>query len=134
MLAQSAGYDEAALTLTVKLRQGVKFHSGAPLTAEDVAASLNRYRESAGTGAVLKALVSSITVAAPDTVIFKLTGPTGVVPGLLTLTPASIFSKAAVEGHSASQPLATLDCTGPYKLTEFQPDRQAVLTRFPDYQ
>src|SRR5579863_6234160 len=38
MLAQSAAYDEAALTLTVKLRQEIKFHSGALLTADDVVA------------------------------------------------------------------------------------------------
>jgi peptide/nickel transport system substrate-binding protein len=134
MLAQSATYDEAALTLTVKLRQGIKFHSGGTLTADDVVASLSRYRESAGTGAVLKALVASITAAAPDTVVFKLGAPTGVLPGLLTLTPASIMSKASVEGKSASRPVANLDCTGPYQVVEFEPDRQAVLARFADYQ
>jgi peptide/nickel transport system substrate-binding protein len=134
MLAQSAAYDEATLTLTIKLRQGIKFHSGATLTAADVVASLSRYRESAGTGAVLKALVSTIEAPAPDTVAFKLNAPTGVVPGLLTLTPASIMSKASVEGKSPSQPVANLDCTGPFKVTEFQPDRQAVLARFADYQ
>ena len=133
MLAEAAAYAEAALTLTIKLRAGVTFHSGAPLTADDVVASLNRYRESAGTGAVLKSLVASITATAPDTVVFKLNGPTGVVPGLLTLTPASIMSKASVEGKSGSQPVASLDCTGPYKVAEFQPDRQAVIARFADY-
>src|SRR5580704_14618529 len=35
MLAESAAYDEAALTLTLTLRGGIKFHSGAPLTAND---------------------------------------------------------------------------------------------------
>jgi peptide/nickel transport system substrate-binding protein len=134
MLAQSAAYDEAALTLTLKLRQGIKFHSGATLTSADVVASLSRYRESAGTGAVLKALVSSIEASGPDTVVFKLNAPTGIVPGLLTLTPASIMSKASVEGKSPSQPVANLDCTGPFKVIEFQPDRQAVLARFADYQ
>ena len=134
MLAQSSHYDEATLTLTVVLRPGITFHSGAPLTSADVVASLSRYRESAGTGAVLKALVASITATAPDTVVFKLNAPTGVLPGLLTLTPASIMSKAAVAGKSASQPVANLDCTGPYKVTEFQPDRRAVLERFADYQ
>jgi peptide/nickel transport system substrate-binding protein len=133
MLAESAAYDEAARTLTFRLRGGIKFHSGGPLTADDVVASLLRYRESAGTGAVLKSLVAAITATAPDTVVLELNGPTGVVPGLLTLTPASIMSKASTEGKTGSQPVANLDCTGPYKVAEFQPDRQAVIVRFADY-
>lgn len=133
MLADSWTYDEAASTLSFKLRSGVKFHSGATMTSEDVVASLKRYRDSAGTGAVLKNLTSDITTAGPETVVLKLTGPTGIIPGLLTLTPAAIMSKAAVTGKSASQAVDTLDCTGPYKVTEFQADRRAVLVRFADY-
>jgi ABC-type transport system substrate-binding protein len=39
---------------TIKLRHGVKFHGGADLTADDVVASQQCYRQSAGTSAVLK--------------------------------------------------------------------------------
>src|ERR1700759_2163381 len=67
MLAQSAAYDNAALTLTIKLPPRLKFHSGQTLTSADVVAPQSRYRERAGTGAVLKALVSSIDAPAPDT-------------------------------------------------------------------
>jgi peptide/nickel transport system substrate-binding protein len=134
MLAQSFAYDEAAGTLTVKLRQGVSFHSGAPLTSEDVILSLKRYASSAGTGAVLKSLVSDISADGPDTVVFKLTGPTGVVPGLLTLTPAVIMSKASLAEASPTKPVLKLDCTGPYKLASYEPDRQVVLERFANYQ
>ena len=133
MLADSWSYDEKALTLTFKLRSGIKFHSGATMTSDDVVASLKRYRESAGTGAVLKSLTSDISAETPDTVVIKLTGPTGIIPGLLTLTPAVIMSKAALAGKSATQAVETVDCTGPYKVTEFQADRQAVLSRFADY-
>ena len=51
-------------------------------------------RESAGTGAVLKGLTSDIVAEGADTVTFKLTGPTGIIPGLLTLTPAVIQSNS----------------------------------------
>jgi peptide/nickel transport system substrate-binding protein len=134
MLAASSNYDPNGPTLTIKLRQGVKFQSGAMMTSDDVVASLQRYSESAGTGAVLKSVVTDIKATAPDTVVLTLSGPTGIVPGLLTLTPAVIMSKQSLAGHSASDPVANLDCTGPYKVTEFQPDSQAVLTRFDDYQ
>lgn len=133
MLADSWSYDEKALTLTFKLRPGIKFHSGATMTPNDVVASLKRYRESAGTGAVLKNLTSDIAAEGPDTVVIKLTGPTGIIPGLLTLTPAVIMSKAVLAGKSATQAVDTIDCTGPYRVTEFQADRQAVLSRFGDY-
>ena len=133
MLAESFKYDDAANTLTVKLRPGITFHSGAPLTSDDVVASLERYAGSAGTGAVLKSLVSNISADGPDTVVFKLTGPSGVVPGLLTLTPAVIMSKASLADASPSKPVVKLDCTGPYKLVSYEPDRQVVLERFADY-
>ena len=60
MLADSFSYSEDGKTLTVVLRQGLKFHSGAALGAADVVASLNRFRDAAGIGALLKAVTESI--------------------------------------------------------------------------
>ncbi len=134
MLARSHAYSNGGKTLTIKLRSGIKFHSGATMTADDVVASLNRFAGSAGTGAVLKGLVSEIKAADAETVVLSLPTPSGMLVGLLTLVPASVFSKAALEGATGTQPVKSLDCTGPYKLSEFQPDRQAVLTRFDAYQ
>lgn len=134
MLAASSSYDPAGPTLTITLRPNITFHSGAKLTADDVVASLQRFAGSAGTGAVLKSLVSEIKAVGPDKVVLTMTGPSGVLPGLLTLTPAVIMSRAGIDGHSPSQAVAGLDCTGPYKVTTFQPDQQAVLSRFDGYQ
>src|SRR5919107_1391085 len=47
-LAESWSESEDGLTYEFKLRQGVTFHNGDPLTAEDVKFSLHRFR---GTGA-----------------------------------------------------------------------------------
>lgn len=124
MLAQSLAYDKDASALAVNLGKGIAFHSGAPLTSDDVVASLKRYSGSAGAGAVLKSLVSDISADSPDAV-FTLTRPTGVVLGVLTLTPAVIMSKASLADASATKPVAKLDCTGRYRLTSYEPDRQA---------
>ena len=69
-----------------------------------------------------------------NTVVLTLTQPTGIVPSLLTLPPASIMPKKLIDGVSPSTAVPNLICTGPYKVTEFKPDQQAVLTRFADYQ
>jgi peptide/nickel transport system substrate-binding protein len=133
MLAESSRYDPAGPTFTVKLRTGVKFQDGSIMNADDVVASLQRYAGSAGTGAVLKSLVKDIKATDSNTVVISLTQQTGIVPALLTFTPAVIMSKKSIEGVNSSTPVKDVVCTGPYKVTDFKPDQQAVLTRFEDY-
>ncbi|HEX2910996.1 MAG TPA: ABC transporter substrate-binding protein [Chloroflexia bacterium] len=133
MLVDSYTYDAATPSLTFKLRQGVKFQDDSTMTADDVVASLTRYSQSAGTGAILKSLMKDIKATDPNTVVLTLTQPTGTVPALLTMTPAVIMPKKNIEGVSASTPVQNLICTGPYKVTDFKPDQQAVLTRFDGY-
>jgi peptide/nickel transport system substrate-binding protein len=133
MLAESSNYDANTPSLTVKLRSGVKFQDGSIMNADDVVASLQRYAGSAGTGAILKSLVKEIKASDPNTVVMTLTQQTGIIPALLTLTPAVIMSKASIGTTNSSTPVANPVCTGPYKVTEYKPDQQAVLTRFADY-
>ena len=133
MLADSFSYNDDGTELTVKLRQGITFHSGAKLTSADVVASLDRFKESAGIGASLKGVTASIEAPDDNTVVFKLNSPTPIVPGLLTGTQAVIMSKASLEGASPTVATQGLDCTGPYALTTYQPDQGATLTRFADY-
>lgn len=61
LLAERCTYDAAARTYTLTLRSGVTFSDGTPLTARDVAASLERARSSARYAARL-AEVSSVRV------------------------------------------------------------------------
>ena len=134
MLADSFGYSSDGKTLTVKLRKGIKFHSGADMTSADAAASLNRFMNAAGIGASLKGVVDSIETPDPATIVFHLKAPTPIVPGLLTITQAVIMSKASLDGATPTVPVKQLDCTGPYQVTSFEPDQGVVLKRFGGYQ
>ncbi|KGE02001.1 MULTISPECIES: ABC transporter substrate-binding protein [Rhizobium/Agrobacterium group] len=134
MLADSFKYSDDGLKLTVVLRSGLKFHSGAPLTSADVVASLNRFRESAGIGASLKATTKSIKAVDDKTVEFELASPSPILPGLLAGAQSAIMSAKSLEGASATVGTKGLDCTGPYTLTSYQPDQGAKLTRWDDYQ
>ena len=45
VLAESYEVSDDGMTYTIKLRQGVKFHNGEEMTADDVVASMNRWIE-----------------------------------------------------------------------------------------
>lgn len=134
VLAESFTYSEDGKSLTIALRKGLKFHSGAPLTAADVVASLNRFRESAGIGASLKGVTESIEAVDDNTIKINLTTATPIVPGVLAGQQAVIMSASSLEGASPTAATKGLDCTGPYTLTSYTPDQGAVLTRWADYQ
>lgn len=68
VLAESWQYDETALTWTITLKSGVAFSDGTALTAQDVAASLERARSSQRYGARLRE-VTSVTARGSDVVL-----------------------------------------------------------------
>ena len=64
-------------TYTFKIREGVKFHDGSPLTAADVAASWNRIvfppeGVTSARSANYKPMVEKIETPDPETVVFRL--------------------------------------------------------------
>lgn len=133
MLADSSQYSEDGLTLTIKLRQNIPFHGGATLTAQDVVASLSRFREAAGIGAAFKGVTDSIEAVDDNTIAIHLTTVTPIVPGLLAGAQAAIMSASSIGDASATTPLTGLDCTGPYQLTDYRPDQGVTMSRFDGY-
>lgn len=133
MLADTYTYSDDGTELTIALRDGLKFQSGAPVTANDVIASLERFRESAGIGAAFKAVTNSLAAVDDKTILITLNSPSPIVPGLLAGAQAVIMSKASLDGASATQATRGLDCTGPYTLTRYQPDQGVTMTRWDDY-
>src|SRR5690348_4110092 len=69
-LAQSWQESEDRLTYEFKLKPGLTFHNGDPVTAEDVEFSFNRYQGSGAT--ILKEKVAGVEIVDPLTVRFHL--------------------------------------------------------------
>ena len=67
------------LTYTFTLRDGLKWHDGAPVTAEDCVASLQRWGKRDGMGQKLMAFTASIEATDPKTITLKLKEPYGLV-------------------------------------------------------
>ncbi|NNF78737.1 MAG: ABC transporter substrate-binding protein [Rhizobiales bacterium] len=67
------------LTWTFKLRDGLKWHDGPDVTAEDCIASLQRWGKRDGMGQALFAVVDSLTASDAKTIVMKLKQPYGLV-------------------------------------------------------
>jgi peptide/nickel transport system substrate-binding protein len=79
-LATKWGYSADRLTFTITLRKGVKFSDGTAMTADNVAASLQRYLKEGQFASTYMADVTSITASGPLEVTVKLSAPNPNLP------------------------------------------------------
>src|SRR5215475_8341790 len=125
------------LTYTFALREGLKWHDGTPVTAEDCAASLKRWGKVDGMGQRLMENTADIEAADPKTIVLKLKQPYGLVLESLG-KPSSVvpfmMPKRLAETPPGQQ-IAEQIGSGPFKFvkSEFQPGVKAVFEKNTDY-
>lgn len=120
-------------TYVLHLRKGVQFHSGNPLTAEDVKFSLERIVDpkTAATRAREFAVVQSVTAVDPHTVRIVLKNPSAPFLDLLASGEAVIVDKKWAEaGGNFKQQTSG---TGPFKQGPFETGVRYSLVKNPDY-
>ncbi len=124
---------EDPTTLTISLRQGVRFHDGEMMTAEAVAYSLNRHLTMQGSfrrGEI--GSMQSVEVVDPQTVRVKLREPFAPFVSQLTDRAGMIVSPRAAEAagrNFGNRPI----CAGPMRFVERVAQDRIVLERFPEY-
>ncbi|MEU9040555.1 MULTISPECIES: ABC transporter substrate-binding protein [unclassified Kitasatospora] len=125
------------LTWVYTLREGVKFHDGATMTADDVVASLTRQMDPATGSSWASAFknVASITKSGPLEVTITLTKPDVLLNELLAASPGTIESAAylARAGKDYGSPKGGVDCTGPYAIDTWAQGESITLKRNPAY-
>jgi len=125
------------LTYTFTLRDGLKWHDGTPVTAEDCVASLKRWGKRDGMGQKLMDFTASIEATDAKTITLKLKEPYGLV--LETIgKPSSVvpfMMPKRVAETPADQQIADQTGSGPFKFvkSEFQPGVKAVFEKNADY-
>jgi peptide/nickel transport system substrate-binding protein len=127
-LAESWELSDDGLTLTFKLRPGVKFHNGRDFVADDVKFSLE-YAQDPETGANIRTLaraVKSVEVVDDVTVAFHFTEPTPAAFDLIDLL--FIVNRETIEVID-SNPVGT----GPFRFAEWAPGDFARFERFEEY-
>lgn len=131
-LALSWSADASAQEWTFKLREGVKFHDGKPLTASDVVYTLKHVvdPELGSPGASVLEIVDVEGLDAPDdqTVVIPLKQPHADFPLLL------LHYSCYVTPEGSADTIATTGIgTGPFKLQELNPEGKTVVVANDEY-
>jgi ABC-type transport system substrate-binding protein len=133
-VAESYALSPDGITWTFKIRKGIKFHNGDPLTANDVVFSLQRFgsKESNNPWSpyILK---NNESITAPDdyTVVYKAQKPEWAlkIPFQQThILPKSYFEKVGQDGFRA-QPVGS----GPYRFVKWVPKTSMEFEANPDF-
>jgi len=89
-LAESMTYDEASLSYTITLREGLTFSDGSELTAEDVVFSIDQWRTGAFNG-VLYASIASAEIVDDLHVQVNLVAPDALLPYLFMWCNSTVY-------------------------------------------
>lgn len=126
-LAESWTSSADAKVWTFKIRQGVTFHDGKPMTVADVVATLKRHADEKSQSGALGLLgsIARIEEKAGDLVITSSEGNAD-LPLLLTDYHLQIQPNGGVDAPNAAVG------TGPYKLTSYEPGVRATFEKNPN--
>ncbi|WP_253944894.1 ABC transporter substrate-binding protein [Paenibacillus sp. NEAU-GSW1] len=126
-IAESYEVSPDGLTYTFKLRSGVKFHNGNPVTSEDVKYSYDRLAAPTESGKPLSPAFGSVqSIEAPDasTIIIKLKENN---TSFLTSLTAAVIPSGYEDSNK--NPIGT----GPFKFKEYLPGQRISVEKFADY-
>lgn len=118
---------DGARSWAFRVRRGVEFHNGKPLTPEDVAYSINLHRSTdskSGAKALLKSVVDLRIDG--DRVLFDLDSPNADFPYVLADYHFVVVANGTIDFRDGNG-------TAGYKLQEFDPGVRALAVRNPNY-
>ena len=130
-LCSSWGLSNDNRTLTFTIREGVMFHDGRVMTAEDVCASMNRYldlysraSETAGGARFIVEDERTVSITSENSLLF--------LPSLIASSPqeAIVMPSYLINGTGL---VTEIIGTGPYKLAAWNQGEKIVLEAFDAY-
>lgn len=132
-LAESWEFEDEGRTLIFKIRDNVTAHDGSPITADDVAWSINRFRQFSVGRSSLQ-VVTDVTAIEGNRV--KVTTEEPFAPLLRTFTYPliAVYSKTAWDAVGDDEAFSRKPVgAGPYKFVEWVPGDRLVFEAFDDH-
>lgn len=129
-VAESYTVSEDLMTYTFKLRDGIKFHNGKNVTADDVKYSIDKFAGiSDGSEPLVSAfsVIEAVNIIDDKTVDVVLNTPDTDLPTYLAMVSAAIIPK------DNENPDTVAIGTGPYKYVSRSPQENVICEAFDDY-
>jgi peptide/nickel transport system substrate-binding protein len=125
------------LTWTFSLRDGLEWHDGQPVTAEDCVASIKRWSARDGMGQKLMSFVAELKAADAKTFVMRMKEPYGLVLNTLGKSTSNLpfmMPKRVAETDPNTQITESIG-SGPFlfKRDEWKPGEKAVYVKNPKY-
>ncbi len=125
------------LTYTFTLRDGLKWHDGAPVTSRDCVASLKRWAARDGAGQMLMSKAKALEVVDDKTFRLILNVPFGLVIDSLAklATPIAFMMREKDAATDPNQQIKEVVGSGPFRFvaSEWVPGSKIVYEKNPDY-
>ncbi len=125
------------MSITFKLRDGVKWHDGEPFTSADVAYSaLELWKPLQNLGRTIFKDLEAVDTPDETTAIFRFSKPTpfqlirNALPVVSSVVPKHVYENTDIAANPANTQLIG---TGPFKFAEYRPGEYYRLTRNEDY-
>lgn len=130
MLAETFEMKPDFTGVHIKLRSGLQFHDGRPLTADDVKFSIEKFRADSTTSQLKNPgkLINQITIVDPLTLDLTFSAPRPYMEDYFALLP--IVDEKTID--QAPQ-MKVLNGAGPFKFVSYTPNQGYVMERNPNY-
>ncbi|MGP4066259.1 ABC transporter substrate-binding protein [Oceanobacillus sp. M65] len=136
MIAEDYKVSDDQKVYSITIREGVKFHDKSAVTAEDVVASIERWRKVSSVGTIANDYIEAVEAVDELTVEITLNevynslmSDMAAPKSALMIIPKEISEAAGERPLTAEQYIGT----GPFKFENWERGNEIVLTRFEDY-
>ncbi|MFK7874217.1 MAG: ABC transporter substrate-binding protein [Paracoccaceae bacterium] len=136
-MVDSVTRSEDGLTVTMTLRDGMSWHDGAPVTAEDTVASINRWASKDAMGQKMMTFVDNLEATDALTMTFTLNAPTGLLELALAKPSSNVpfMMPARIAATPGSEQITEYVGSGPFMFNneEWEPGTKVVYEKFDAY-
>ena len=135
LLAEDYEVSEDGKTYTITLREGVTFHNGEPVTAEDAKASIERWLKVSSVGKITNDHVESVEADGSQLTIQLNKAYSSLLSDLAAPKSAAVILPKEVAEAAGEKPLDHDQYigTGPFQFDSWKRGDEIVLSKYDDY-